>query len=665
MRHAILLLFCLFTMTASAQQKGGWQDMLHSWLTAEDAEESYGEETMELLENIADNPINLNQVTREELEQLPFLTAQQVEGIMEYVYRYGPVRSIGELQMVTSLDYDTRRLLEHFVCIGEQPARSPWPKLSDVAKYGRHSLTLTGKIPFYQRKGDENGYLGYPYRHDLRYQFTYNDRLKIGLTAAQDAGEPFFSRGNRQGYDHYAYYFQLRHTGRLEALNLGMFRVQLGMGLIMNSGFRLGKLASLQSMGRSTHALTAHSSRSAANYLRGAAATVRIGNRWHVTAYASYRGMDATLNDDGTARTLLYDGYHRTPLEISKKHNTHATDLGGSVGYRKGSLYVNANVVYTHFDRALQPQKQNALYRRYAAEGQSFTNASLDYGYTNSRFTIAGETAVNKDGAIAALHTVGIQLGSTLSLMVLHRYYDKKYTALHARSFSENSSVQNEHGIYAGINWHPTPVWLIQAYADYAHFAWARYQASAASDAFDAMLTTRYSRKRWTIEGRYRMHLRQRDNTDKTMLVNRYEHRGRLRIGLDVTPQLSLQTQADAVCMQSKTDTSKGIMLSEHATWQWRWLKADACFGWFRTDDYDSRIYMYERSVQNDYSFPMYYGRGLRYAVMLRADIGRRFVVAAKVGVTNYFDRSTIASGLQTINRSSMADMLVQLRCKL
>ncbi len=81
--------------------------------------------------------------------------------------------------------------------------------------------------------------------------------------------------------------------------------------------------------------------------------------------------------------------------------------------------------------------------------------------------------------------------------------------------------------------------------------------------------------------------------------------------------------------------------------------------GWFHTDDYDSRLYQYEPSVRYDFSFPMYYGHGLRYALMARADLGR-FLVAAKIGTTNYFDRAVISSGLQQVSRSSMTDLLLQ-----
>ena len=99
---------------AAAPSPVDWQEALRLWMDVEEMEDGYGEETLELLADIADNKLNLNQLTRDELEQLPFLTAQQVEGIIAYRDRYAPVRSLSELQMVTSLDRDTRRLLAYF-----------------------------------------------------------------------------------------------------------------------------------------------------------------------------------------------------------------------------------------------------------------------------------------------------------------------------------------------------------------------------------------------------------------------------------------------------------------------------------------------------------------------------------------------------------------------
>ncbi len=662
MRWMLFFLMMLSSLEVFAQNE--WQEVLRQWLTAEDMEESYGEETMEQLEDLAATPLNLNQTTREELEQLPFLTAQQVEGLVEYLDRYRPVRSINELQMVKSLDHTTFLLLRCFVTIGPEVSNSPWPKWKNITQYGRHTLMVTGNIPLYERQGDRNGYLGYRYRHDLRYQFSYNQKIKFGLTAAQDAGEPFFSNRNKWGYDHYSYYFQLRDIGRLREFNVGMYRVQLGMGLIMNTGYHLGKLATLQSMGRSTHTLTAHSSRSQAGYLLGAASTIQLSPRCRITTFVSWRPIDATLNDDGSARTLLTDGYHRTPIEMEKKHNTHESDFGASIGWRKGTLYVHANAVYTHFDRSLEPQK-TTLYRRYAAQGADFFNASLDYGYNNYRWGLAGETAINGKGALAAIHTLTFRPSDNWSLVALHRYYDKRYTALHAQSFCEGSGVQNEHGIYGGATWRPSSSWQLQGFVDYAHFSWARYRVSSASDAFDTMLSARYNHKRWSLQGRYRIHIRQQDNSKHTAVINKTEHRARLGFDYSLGDQWLLATQGDGIIYQFEGEQSRGIMVSERAAWHFRSFQADALVGWFCTDDYNSRIYQYERSVAYAFGFPMYYGRGLRSALMLSAHIGPHFQATAKIGLTKYFDRSVIGSGLQQINRSSVTDLLLQVKLTL
>lgn len=56
------------------------------------------------------------------------------------------------------------------------------------------------KVPFYERKGDASGtdgYLGYPYKHGLRYLFRYGNSVKLGFVASQDAGEPFSEAGTR------------------------------------------------------------------------------------------------------------------------------------------------------------------------------------------------------------------------------------------------------------------------------------------------------------------------------------------------------------------------------------------------------------------------------------------------------------------------------------
>ena len=126
---------------------------------------------------------------------------------------------------------------------------------------------------------------------------------------------------------------------------------------------------------------------------------------------------------------------------------------------------------------------------------------------------------------------------------------------------------------------------------------------------------------------------------------------------------LTLQTQADMAYVGTD-GYDFGYMISEHVGLQMSSVKLDAGIGYFHTDSYDARIYTYERGPLYTFTFPTLYGHGLRYSLMLRSDISSAFMMTAKCGVTNYFDRSVISSGLQEVNGSSLTDLDLQFRWK-
>ena len=76
-------------------------------------------------------------------------------------------------------------------------------------------------------------------------------------------------------------------------------------------------------------------------------------------------------------------------------------------------------------------------------------------------------------------------------------------------------------------------------------------------------------------------------------------------------------------------------------------------------------MYLYEQGPLYTYSMAQFYGEGIRYWLMAKANIGKRLMLTAKVGVTNYFDRSVIGSSYQQVNGSSLTDLDLQLRWKL
>ena len=651
-------ILCLY---GHAQTMHDWEQAFTEWTTMDDVDTDGWEDAYEVLSELELQPINLNTATREDLERIPFLTAQQIEELFEYIDRYGGMKSLGELAMIGSLDPQRRKLLQYFVCL-EEPQKG-FPSLKTIAQYGRHELIATGKIPFYKRHGDDNGYLGYPYKHSLRYTFQYGDYVKAGLLGAQDAGEPFFSGGNSWGYDHYAFYVVLRKLGILKTLAVGQYKIHTGMGLVMNSDFYLGKIATLTSLGRSSNVIRPNTSRMEASFLQGAAATITLMKGLDLTAFFSWRKIDATLTSDGNGiATLLTSGYHRTESEMRRKHNASQTIGGGNIRYSYKAFKIGVTGVYIAYSKPLEPTLTQQ-YKEIYPQGNRFWNASIDYSYTHHRFSVSGETATGDGGGIATINSLSYLPVSNLTLMVLQRYYSYRYHAPSAQSFSSGGKVQNESGVYVGADWRVNRHWQVSAYSDYAYFPWPKYQISEASHAWDNFLQVKYTSKHTAVLARYRLVMRQKDNAKKTALADDITHRGRLVFTYDDQHSWLLKSQAD-IALSDYKERSFGYMLSQNVEWGNKWLKLIGTVGYFYTKDYNSRVYLYERGPLYAYSFPSFYGEGIRWALLAQAHIHQNLMVLLKMATTDYFDRDHISSGLQQIDRSSMTDLELQVQWK-
>ena len=660
----LVFLFILLSLPPRAHAETEWEKWLDGiMLEGEYSEASY-EELYDNLLDLQRNGINVNAATREQLLALPFLSDQQVMDIMEYIYQHGAMKSINELMSIESIDYSTRQLLQEFLYAGDKPDKG-FPSMRNIIKWGKNELSLYAKIPTYERVGDspEGDYLGYPYKFWARYSFSYADNVRVGIMASQDAGEPFFSGVNKTGFDQYSAFVQLNGIGRVETLVAGRYSIAAGMGLTINSAFSLGKTAILQNMGRQRNALRPFTSASESGYLQGAAATIRLSDALRVTPFLSYRKTDATLNDDGTVSSLIYTGYHRSQSEINKKNNTSISVAGADARWTHGDLSLGATAIYTHLDRPLSPNK-TAVYKRIYPEGSDFFNASLNYSWIHYPFNISGESAINEKGAIATLNTLGWHLSQYVELMGIYRFYSFNYYSPHANSFSEGGKTQNESGIYIGMKWQPRYGLEIMAYTDFAYFVWPRYGVSQSSYANDNVINCSWKTGSWQFSGRYRLHLRQKDSKSVSGLSWQAEHR--LRIGAEWTAdRWTSRSQLDvssAPSSSSNKSVSQGYMLTENIGYDTGKWKLYAGGKYFHTDSYDSRLYSYERAMPHTFSYPAYFGHGIRYSLVAIWSPVPALQFTAKAAVTNYFDRSTISSGQQQINASSACDIEVGLR---
>ena len=662
--RVLFILVILLSLALNVNAETEWEKWLDGIMLDGDYSEDTHEELYENLLELQRNGINVNSATREDLLALPFVSEQQVMDILEYIHFHGALKSINELMSIESIDYSTRQLLQEFLYAGDKPEKG-FPSLKNIMAMGKNELSLYTKIPTYERVGDtSNGdYLGYPYKFWARYSFSYAKNVRIGIVASQDAGEPFFLQSNKYGFDQYSGFIQLNGLRSIESLIVGRYSIAAGMGLVMNNSFSLGKSAMLQDLGRQRNALRPHTSASENGYMQGAAATIRLSDAIRLTPFLSYRKTDATLNDDGSISSLIYTGYHRTISELNKKNNTSLTAGGMNARWNHKDFSLGATAVFTHINRPLSPNK-SATYKKIYPEGSNFFNASLNYSWLHYPFSVNGETAINANGAIATLNTLGWHLSQYVEVMGIYRFYSFNYYSLYANAFSEGGKTQNESGLYLGVRWQPKYGIDIQAYTDLAYFAWPRYGVSQSSYAIDNMVSASYKTGKWLLSGKYRLHFKQKDSKSASGISWQTEHR--LRIGAEWTGDgWTSKSQLDITSVSSTSESSslsQGFMITENIGYDIGKWQIFAGGKYFNTDGYDSRLYSYERALPHTFSFPAYYGHGIRYSLTAVWSPSPTLQFTAKAGITDYFDRSTISSGQQQINASSACDIEVGMR---
>lgn len=664
MRAAILAGLMTTAVCANSQKVYRWEQLYQEQMQDEDDAPEW-EDIYERMCELEDNPINLNQATRDELEQIPLLTYQQVMDIMEYKEKFGHIYTYNEMAGLESIDLTTLQILQCVTNLGED-GKSGWPKLSTLLKQSRHTLMLTASIPFYKRKGQQDdSYLGDPLRHNFRYSMKAGNKIEAGLVGAKDAGEPFFSHQNGKGYDFYSFYVALHHIGPLSTLIVGRYRAQFGMGLVMNTGFSFGKMGALANLDRQQNNVRPYSSTQQSRYLQGAAATIDLTHALRLSVVASWRKIDATPNkDDGTIRTIRTDGYHRTETEMGYKNNFSQQTYAANIIWNFGHFHIGGTGLFTRFNRDLRPDTRQR-YRQYYASGNDFWNASVNYGYNSGQLNINGETATGGSGGVATINTISYRPSARLQLKAIQRFYSYRYYSLYSNSLSSGGRIQNESAVLVGATWLPKDGLQLGGYFDYAYHPWARYGSFKKSNQTDLLLTAQYKTGRWTLNGKYRMRKQQKDNSKKTDLIWKTDHRPRLSATYNAKNWWTT-TQADG-CISTYKVKSRGWMVAQHggiSAFSDK-LNASASLAYFDTDDYQSAIYSYERGPRYAFSFPSFYGRGIRYAMMLRYQPMRQLVFLAKLGTTDYFDRDHISSGRQMINHSSKTDLELQLTVKL
>ena len=538
---------------------------------AEDGDLPYEDIEEELL-SIAENPLDLNTVTGEDLSRLMFLSDEQIDAILMYQYQHG-YKEIYELQLIDCLkDYEIRNLLPFVrVDVLNDKVRGDKAKgkemyFREVFHYAKHEISLR-----VDARNIED-FDGDPMYSKFRYRFNYQNRVQAGVTLDRAAGVPWKKLN-------YGGYIQLKDIGPMKTIVAGNYQASFGYGLVVGTPFKRGKSAYVQSTATTDEGLKKFSSvGDSYNYFHGVGATARV--KW------------ADLSAFYSLRKEKQDAWQHV------------------VGVNATAKWKKLKVGVTGVETIDQEEKSD----RQQATGAMGANVRYNWG----KVDVWGEVAASHAESWGWATIMGLRVNpiTDLNLLAIYRYYSPKYENIYANALASTTRVKNEHGGYFGIEYNRLRNWQLSVYGD----VWQEgYETMAQAD--------------FLPQKNYKMHMRLRAKRKNEIDTYSTRWNGVWELG---QWRVKTQIDANMVYDQEKWDYGFSVFQDVEYRFARVPIVLQFRAQAFDAREWNNRVYMYENDVLYAYAIPFVYGLGGRFWLNARYKINDTFALYLRVSETLY-----------------------------
>ena len=666
-----LLMFWMSAMLVSAQKFSFDQfyNLVLNYLGEDDSGDALDVQDLELrLRRAYDNPIDWNRATRQQFEDLLFVSDQQIEELLFYADYYGPVHSLGELILVHDIESPLLLLLPSVIFVGEEVDSMRWV---DAFQYASHKVTLRSDAILEMREGYKSGhYLGPPFRLFGRYDFEAGNNFRFGLSVESDAGEPWFSYGGR-GFDLYRTYAEVSNLSNVSRIVVGAYRVGFGRGLLFGQQQYGDRLT--QVLNRNSYSgIRGYGGVSEQLTLLGAATTIQIG-RFNITPFYGYTTLDADTVG-GVWHSYSESGYHRSELEILRRSTLGLHTIGTNVAYNQRFLNIGMTAYGGFFTLPAVIGNNNWSANDFVGDKQ--WGVSLNYAFYKRKVSFSGETALCQNVAVATTNTLLVRPLEELQFALTHRYFSPYYHAFWANTSSSLSDVNAEHGVSFAMQ---IPVgksknisFLADLYTPLRSAATlsdlytgyelrSQFQGAFLGDKF-LYLSLRYKvRPSWYSEEDWHISQSSTDRVGQLYLKFSYNASG-----------CRFETGAQANIAQEKkldifSKPSFGWLIYQDAEYAIKEfpLRLKARMAIYGAPTWANRFYLYESDVPMSGYTPALYGSAFRWYFMADYKFKFGLTAALRVAQTIYSDRTTIGTSHDLIASPHTTDVHILLSYKI
>jgi len=635
----IFLQSVVFSQTDSLRQS---EQLIETYLE-ESTENNENAALYDLLEDLHNNPININTASLEELLKIPFLDYKSAKMIIDYREKEEKFFSVNQLNLIKGFDKETAAKLKPFIIVKEPtPEAAPKQMKGIPPSLLRVDFRSRALYDLQERSGFiEDAYLGSRYKTYNRLKASYDKKYRMAFLAEMDAGETSIA-------DHYTFYAEGNNIGFQNKILLGDYSFEFGQGLVIWSPYAFSKGSdAINPVTRRDRNIVGFSSAEENRFFRGAAASGTFG-AFRISAFFSNHNLDANIDSTGQITSLPSDGFHRTERELSKKDAVNEISFGGRIDYTfQDKVVIGALIFHSQYDKEFKPRDLFDL------KGKDFTFYSLSYKGYFDKFALVGETAYNGN-TFATINTLQFNVTRKFIFLVSIRNYPESFFTLYANGFGEHGNTINEFGVYSGLRWR-TDYGNVDFYFDQFKFPFAGTSIPLPSSGNEWLVNYTYKFSRSvSIRARYKNEKKEVfeviDQSD--FIIDQLKQSLRVDLNFEPTNFIYSRTRIEYLYLLiDKTGKREnGFLIYQDL--RFRASKALAFYGriiFFGTDSYASRLYEFENDLTGIMNNPALFGNGVRVYFLARYKIWEQFGISFKYAETFKPDETELSSALQQI----------------
>lgn len=510
----------------------------------------------ERLEDLLQNPLKINTASHSRLVSSGLLSHYQASSLVDYRSRHGDVLSYAELALLDGFSEDFVRVLTPFISLysmkeAGRRAEEKIPFELETAVRGGMKTTLSDAVA----------------PPSLNYAAKVRARIGETISFAAAGGPTAFSG-----------HMALSPRRLPSKVVIGDFNARFGQGLAMWNGMTMSGMASPSAFMKSSSG---------------------IGESWSFTGSSAMTGVAADLS----WRNLVFSALAAAP-GVKNLKGTDQTDILPACNVSWNGR--NHHLGITHYARF------SGIFRR-TPVSISDMKTSMDFSYCISGTDIFSEVAYDwVNAGVAALGGTIFPAGENLRMAIMFRYYPADYSSSLSGAARSGTKCSNEHGISLSGSFSSGKWIAARSLSDYS-MSVRRHTGTFSADVSyhpqpkgdsDFSLQTRLTAS-WEIQMSPGLQMEMR----VTERLRTWGHPCRT----DFRTDLRWTSSRFGCIMRLNLLHSVSLAGLAYAEGGFKeknisiWLRQGA----FIVDNWDDRIYAYERDAPGSFNVPAFYGRGL------------------------------------------------------